>query len=154
MLQYDYQMQNKCSQHVFAIDVIHDLRGGQQMQQNLVINKSCFIRHFCHANTKKQGFAIGLLTLIAVCIAAFCFFLSGRVAAKAASADHYYKYYTCIRIEQGDTLWDIAGEYMGEFYRSRNDYIREVQYINHLSGEAIQCGQYITVPYYSAEYLP
>ncbi len=139
---------------MFATHVCSNLQGGHQMKKKLVIHNIHFVRHFCRASVKKQEFAIGLLTLTAVCIAAFCFFLSGRVAAKAASADSCYKYYTNIRIEQGDTLWDIAGKYMGESYRSRSDYIREVQYINHLSGEAIQCGQYITVPYYSAEYLP
>ena len=102
---------------------------------------------------KKQELSIGLLTLITLSIAVLCFCLSGRVATKAASTEETYKYYTCIRVEQGDTLWNIAGEYMGEAYRSRSDYIREVQHINHLSGEYIRCGQYITIPYYSSEYL-
>lgn len=102
---------------------------------------------------KRQEFTIGLITLIAACIAILCFLLSGSVDTKAASAETSYKYYTCIRVERGDTLWNIAGEYMGDEYRSRNDYIREVQAINHLSGEDIKYGQYITIPYYSDEYL-
>lgn len=102
---------------------------------------------------KKQEFTIGLITLITFSIVAFCFLLSGSINTKAASAENSYKYYTRIRIEQGDTLWQIAGEYMNDNYRSRKDYIREVQTINHLLGEDIRSGQYITVPYYSSEYL-
>lgn len=57
------------------------------------------------------------------------------------------KYYTDIRVQSGQTLWDIAMEYMTDEYDSPSEYIREVQKINHV-GEQLQYGQYLTVPYY------
>ena len=38
-----------------------------------------------------------------------------------------------IEIEKGDTLWDIAGEYMDDtHYMSREDYLNEVMTINRM----------------------
>lgn len=59
-----------------------------------------------------------------------------------------FKYYTEVRVDRGDTLWDIAMEYMTEEYRSVSEYIREVKEINNL-GVELQYGQFLTVPYYS-----
>ncbi len=61
-----------------------------------------------------------------------------------------YKYYAEVRVESGDTLWDIAMQYMTEEYRSVNEYIREIKKINHL-GATLQYGQILTIPYYSDE---
>lgn len=59
-----------------------------------------------------------------------------------------YKYYTEVRVECGDMLWDIAAEHITEEYRSINEYIREIKEINHL-GATLQYGQVLTIPYYS-----
>lgn len=67
-----------------------------------------------------------------------------------AERPQLHKYYTDVRVESGDTLWDIAMEYMTEEYRSVNEYIREVKKINNI-GTGLQCGQILTVPYYSDE---
>ncbi|MDO4261347.1 MAG: LysM peptidoglycan-binding domain-containing protein [Eubacteriales bacterium] len=63
-----------------------------------------------------------------------------------------YKYYSSIELESGDTLWDLAGEYMDEdHYISRADYINEVMTINHMSDDRLVSGQKLIVPYYSEE---
>ncbi len=63
-----------------------------------------------------------------------------------------YKYYTSIKVQPGDTLWDIAEEYIDyDYYSTRMDYIYEVMKINHLITDHLTAGKKITIPYYSVE---
>ena len=100
-------------------------------QQKRIVFSLCFV------------LAIGLIISI----------MFGSIKTQAASTETSYKYYTNIRIESGDTLWDIAGEYVTDEYNDRNEYMNEVCTINHISADEIHAGQYIVVPYYSAEVL-
>lgn len=63
-----------------------------------------------------------------------------------------FKYYTSIQIEQGDTLWSIASDYMSPEYDSIQEYIAEVKELNQLGPDDIHSGQYLTIPYYSSEF--
>lgn len=58
------------------------------------------------------------------------------------------KYYTCIEVLSGDSLWSIAEQYMDDDYRTIHDYMDEVKEINNLESSDIHVGQYLTVPYY------
>ena len=71
----------------------------------------------------------------------------------AADETSAYKYYTSIQITPGQTLNDIAGIYMTDDYKDTSAYIEEVCMINHIFPDDIHEGEYLTVPYYSAEYL-
>lgn len=62
--------------------------------------------------------------------------------------DTSYKYYTSIRVEKGDTLWSIALEHMTPEYKHIEEYIREVRSLNHLYGDEIHAGAYLTLPKY------
>ena len=86
-----------------------------------------------------------------VAVAIFSSIFLGSTKAQAASASAPNKYYTSIRIESGDTLWDIANEYVTDEYKDKTDYIKEVCSINHISADEIHSGQYIVVPYYAAD---
>ena len=60
-----------------------------------------------------------------------------------------YKYYANIEIKSGDTLWEIAEEYMdSEHYMTRSDYINEVMEINGMVTDELISGQKMIVPYY------
>lgn len=102
----------------------------------------------------KQIFERFLLT---VCLIAL-FAIGGSVLlTKATTNDEantvYYKYYTQIEIESGDSLWEIAGEYMANGpYESRTDYMEEVAELNQLSSTTIKAGQHLVIPYYEAVY--
>ena len=55
--------------------------------------------------------------------------------------------------QPGDTLWDLAEDYMGDQYESRAVYVAEVRQINGIAdSDSIVSGQYLIMPYYSAEY--
>lgn len=58
------------------------------------------------------------------------------------------KYYTCIEVLSGDSLWSIAEQYMDDDYRTIHDYMEEVKEINNLESSDIHVGQYLMVPYY------
>lgn len=66
-----------------------------------------------------------------------------------------FKYYTSITVAYGETLWDIADEYIDyNEYKDKDDYIAEVQSINHLKDEgSIRAGQILVVPYFSKEFV-
>ena len=95
--------------------------------------------------------------LLTICLIALLAIGSSAILTKATTAEEaknvYYKYYTQIEIEEGDSLWEIAGEYMEHGpYDSRKDYMNEVVEINQLSSTTIIKGQHLVVPYYEATY--
>lgn len=57
-------------------------------------------------------------------------------ASEADATNASTKYYTCISIKAGDSLWDIADEYMTDEYISKQEYIDEVVSINKLDDES------------------
>lgn len=71
------------------------------------------------------------------------------------SASSGFKYYTSVTVENGETLWDIADEYVDyNYYKNKNSYITEVQGINHLNDNcSISAGQILILPYYSSQYI-
>ena len=71
--------------------------------------------------------------------------------AKTISNDTYYKYFTSVQVEEGDTLYSLAEEY-GDYFESDKAFINEVKYANHLIEDTIYSGSYLVVPYYSTEY--
>lgn len=77
--------------------------------------------------------------------------------AKASGSDQAsetYKYYTQIYVESGDTLWSIAKQHTDGSVEEITSYMDEVREINSISKyEVLKSGTYITVPYYSSEYL-
>lgn len=97
--------------------------------------------------------------LLTICIAALVTIGSSAMLTKATTREEvqnqkiYYKYYTQIEIQSGDSLWTIAGKYMKNGpYKSRTEYINEVAELNQLSGTMIIKGQYLIVPYYDDTY--
>lgn len=66
-----------------------------------------------------------------------------------------FKYYTSITVQNGETLWGIADDYIDySQYKNKNAYISEVMSINQLDDASdIISGQKLTVPYYSSEFI-
>jgi hypothetical protein len=76
---------------------------------------------------------------------------SHKTAPESSASNASKKYYTCITVEQGDTLWDIAGRYMTEEYASTQEYIDEVISINNMNTDVIVDGTNLLVPYYEVK---
>lgn len=102
-------------------------------------------------NAKKTNLFM-LITLFIVVIGGVILtgFLSNATTI-SKTKDQKYKYYTSIKLEEGDSLWVIAEQYMTLEYNNIADYIAEVKSINSLSSDNITAGSFLTVPYYSKE---
>ena len=58
---------------------------------------------------QRRTFMLGLMVLTVIVIGSV---LLGTIRTQAAPAEPSYKYYTSIQIQKGDTLWNIADEYI------------------------------------------
>lgn len=78
-----------------------------------------------------------------------------KSSANTGRNDLRFKYYTSVTVEHGETLWNIADEYIDYTrYKDKSAYIAEVQSINHLDGDSeIKAGQSLIMPYYSSEFV-
>ena len=60
-----------------------------------------------------------------------------------------YKMFTSYEIKPGDTLNSIAQDNISPEYRSVDEYVREVKYINRmLDSDKLVAGDHIVIPYY------
>lgn len=100
-----------------------------------------------HRAGKQYLFLFGVLSILVVtCVFTFA------ITSNAKQEHALHKYYTSIQIEDGDSLWSIAQEYSNvEMYADYDAYISEVKQLNHMTGEDIHSGQYLIVPYYTAD---
>ncbi|MBQ8625040.1 MAG: LysM peptidoglycan-binding domain-containing protein [Agathobacter sp.] len=89
-----------------------------------------------------------VLTIIFIIVLGFLFGTSMQVFAGDNGTPTLSKYYKSICIEAGDTLWDIAGEYVKDVDVSRQEYIDEVCELNGICADEIYAGEYIVVVYY------
>ena len=102
------------------------------------------------ANRLHVGYGF-LLVLLAICMLFLGVYIgSSRVAQVEAkgNAPEREKLYTTILVEEGDTLWSIADEYM-TFEYDRDTFMDEVRDMNHLTGSIIHSGSNLLVPYYA-----
>ena len=103
---------------------------------------------------ERKKFAAVLI--FTICLAGALAITFGSFLSKAETKESdvtYYKYYTNIEIQPGDTLWTLAENYMDENFESKEAYMAEVREINSLNDDSkIIAGQYLIMPYYSTEY--
>lgn len=103
---------------------------------------------------RKQQIRRRVFTMIAtICVIVFCAVSYQGIRSLASSGEEQlkFKYYTQVTVAYGETLWDLSENYIDyEEYKDKNEYIEEVQSINHLAEEdSIRAGQTLIVPYYS-----
>lgn len=98
----------------------------------------------------KKGILV-LLVLIAILSSGFFGHNLMQAMAEEEATVSYSKYYTSIRLEEGDTLWKLAERYNNHSEKSMEAYVRELKSMNCLIDDTIHAGNYLTVTYYKAE---
>lgn len=98
-----------------------------------------------------------IMFAMTVCLILVCAVSYHSINSNASTGNEelHFKYYTGVTVQFGETLWDIADEYIDyNEYEDKHEYIAEVQSINHLDEDCdIKAGQILIVPYYSAEFV-
>mgnify|MGYP002606297951 FL=1 len=74
-----------------------------------------------------------------------------HIFASSTASRPYNKYYTSVRVEEGDTVWSIADRYIADSQVSKRDYVDEVCRLNSLTNGNVRSGDYIVVAYYSQD---
>lgn len=94
----------------------------------------------------KRKLILGLSLVLIICI----IFGVNNKKQNPEAATSNQKYYACITIDEGETLWTIAEEHYSEEYNSYQEYIDEVKFINNLTDDTIYRGAKLVIPYYAA----
>lgn len=91
-------------------------------------------------------FLILAASILIICIVSWTVFLQNGCAE--AEEGQWYKSYTSIEIQSGDSLWSIASEHMTEEYGSVQEYMKEIKSLNGLRSDEIHAGKFLVIPYY------
>lgn len=57
-------------------------------------------------------------------------------------------YYSSIEIQEGDSLWKIADRYRKGSRMTTQEYVKQLQRMNRLTGDTIHAGAHLTIVYY------
>ncbi len=102
-----------------------------------------------HTLNKKKAArkAAGLIAAFAIFAATIVIvlFSTKNLVKVKGSEEQAEKYYTSITVSYGDTLWDIANEYMNDDYTDAREYVDEIMQINNLADEHITAGNKLIV---------
>ena len=96
------------------------------------------------------SFIAGAVTMILVLVMSF------GIASFYSNAQEDFgttKYYKSIQIQEGDSLWSIAEEYMNDDYESIYSYMAELVELNQLADyevDHLQEGDYLMIAYYDS----
>ncbi len=92
-----------------------------------------------------------LIVVIGIIVISLGILLGSSISAFASAREkaRIHKYYTSIQLRQGDSLWELAGEYASTD-QSEQEFIDEVCEVNGISeSNILHSGQYLVVQYYS-----
>ncbi len=110
-------------------------------QERLEARRRAALRRRVRILTTVFTFAILFITVIS----------ANSIIANAGQGyeKNYQKLYTSVIVERGETVWDIATEYISPGYEV-DELIEEIGFINGLDEEyTIQSGTMLMIPYYA-----
>ena len=101
---------------------------------------------------KTRKMKRSLITACSLILCAACLFLCAMFTVFAsdagkASEESENIYYTSVRIQPGDTLWEIAEETMPDDCVSVQAYVETLKKMNNLGSDDLQAGQYLIIAY-------
>ena len=77
---------------------------------------------------------------------ASCFML--LILVIAVTGYSMLPYYSSIEIQEGDSLWKIADRYRKGSRMTTQEYVKQLQRMNRLTGDTIHAGAHLTIVYY------
>ena len=94
------------------------------------------------------------IVIMGIILVSLFILLGSSIRAFASSGQQadYHKYDTCITLESGDTLWNLADDYVIDGVMSRQDFMKEACRLNHISSSTVlKSGDTLAIAYYSTE---
>lgn len=113
------------------------------MNNNIIYNNIKYNKIRFIMKKNRVAMLIALLSVVAV----LTFGLITNTVFASSSVERS-KLITCVKIEKGDTLWNIAREYKTSEYQNLKDYIEEIKRCNGIETDMIHEGQYLIIPYF------
>ncbi len=109
---------------------------------------STYLKKNARKRKRKQQLLL-CLTASLLAVMLFCIIGNHSRSSQVQASDAYATVtcYASVYVQAGDTLWEIADEYMDSSYSSKAAYIKEVKRLNHMTNDQLQAGSYIIVPY-------
>lgn len=104
---------------------------------------------------KERQLRRNILSLVIFMAAIIAVFTFHGISSYARSSEEpqEYKYYTSCRLEEGDSLMDMAVENYDEKHDTVESYLEEICHINGLTDDTvIYAGMNLIIPYYSTEF--
>lgn len=99
----------------------------------------------------RRIWKIRIISAVILILCGCLFYSSILTSAHNSTAAESYSeaplYFKSIVIQPGDTLWDIAEEYMSSEYSTVTEYIEELIELNQLDSESIKAGDYLLISY-------
>ena len=116
------------------------------------------LRAYKRQQKRRKQLQRRICTMMAtICMIVVCAVAFHGIRSMASNGEDQlkFKYYTQVTLAYGETLWDLSDSYIDyEEYKDKNEYIAEVQSINHLTEEgSVRAGQTLIVPYYSYDFV-
>lgn len=116
------------------------------------------LRAYKRQQKRRKQLQRRICTMMAtICMIVVCAVAFHGIRSMASNGENQlkFKYYTQVTVAYGETLWDLSDSYIDyEEYKDKNEYIAEVQSINHLTEEgSVRAGQTLIVPYYSYDFV-
>ncbi len=111
------------------------------------------VRHPYRRNQKKNhGFnhTVGIFAVLTAIFMIGGVIFNGSLASAHDESENAMPGSTCYKsivIEHGDTLWELAEQYMTDDYESVQEYVQDLKRINHLKDDTIISGEYLIVAY-------
>lgn len=106
-----------------------------------------------HRQDKIRGYKLCVTAIVLIVFACAIFKLNISAHGNRTEDPVNFTYYKSITIQPGDTLWDIAEEYMIEDYKSVADYVTVLKEMNNLYTDDIHSGQALMVAYNDTEFI-
>lgn len=131
-----------------SYSVIYNTNPYQKAQRRVQTQKRAQRQAFKKKKAVKRQILFTLVMFVTIlatiCIVTNCLKANQANASTAREENVCYK---TIQVEEGDSLWTLADEYMGNSSFDRQQYIDEVKEMNHLTDDTIESGAYLMIPY-------